>query len=242
VLDVVDLANDDGLADRHAHNLGPLGVVAHDVVALDAEGVGDLGGGAEDNVRRPGRAVTDGNGFLFVDHRGAICPSGFLSIPAGNVREDDLIGVYRRHPLFVSLRDPARLGGRCGRCEHRDACGGSRARAWAATGDPLADDPGCAYQPVDAGAVHEALGTVLDPELGLSIVELGLLRGVRIAAGRVHVTLTLTTPGCPLHETMSEWIRRAVGRVPGVRDVDVSLTFDPPWTPDQMAVGVARVG
>jgi radical SAM protein len=195
-----------------------------------------------DHVRRAGRAVTDGNGFLFVDHRGAICPSGFLSIPAGNVRHDDLVAVYRRHPLFVSLRDAARLGGRCGRCEHRDTCGGSRARAWAATGDPLAEDPGCAYEPVDVDAVQEALGTVLDPELGLSIVELGLLRDVRIDGGRVHVTMTLTTPGCPLHETMSEWIRRVMGRVPGVHDVDVSLTFDPPWTPDQMAVGLARVG
>lgn len=98
-------------------------------------------------VARTGRAVTDGNGVVFVDHVGQICPSGFLPIPAGNVRTDDLVHVYRETPLFRSLRDPARLGGRCGRCEWRERCGGSRARAFAATGDPLAEDPGCAYDP-----------------------------------------------------------------------------------------------
>lgn len=98
-------------------------------------------------VGRAGRAVTDGNGFLFVDHLGAICPSGFLPLTAGNVRSDDLVDVYRNHPLFRSLRDPDRLEGRCGRCEFRHTCGGSRARAHAATGNPLAEDPGCAYVP-----------------------------------------------------------------------------------------------
>ncbi|HSB42011.1 MAG TPA: TIGR04053 family radical SAM/SPASM domain-containing protein [Methylomirabilota bacterium] len=97
---------------------------------------------------RAGRAVTDGNGFVFVDHRGDICPSGFLPLPVGNVRRDDLVAVYREHPLFVALRDPARLGGRCGRCEWRERCGGSRARAYALTGNPLAEDPGCAHEPV----------------------------------------------------------------------------------------------
>jgi MoaA/NifB/PqqE/SkfB family radical SAM enzyme len=96
---------------------------------------------------RAGRAVTDGNGFVFVDHLGNICPSGFLPLPAGNVRRDDLVAVYREDPLFVALRDPARLGGRCGRCEWRGRCGGSRARAYALHADPLAEDPGCAYEP-----------------------------------------------------------------------------------------------
>jgi MoaA/NifB/PqqE/SkfB family radical SAM enzyme len=96
---------------------------------------------------RAGRAVTDGNGFLFVDHVGAICPSGFLPLTAGNVRTHDLVSVYRRHALFRSLRDPDRFSGRCGRCDFRTRCGGSRARAFAATGDPLAEDPGCAYEP-----------------------------------------------------------------------------------------------
>jgi radical SAM protein with 4Fe4S-binding SPASM domain len=103
--------------------------------------------GPRDLVGRAGRAVTDGNGFLFVDHRGEICPSGFLPLRAGNVRHDDLVEVYRTNALFRALRDPARLGGRCGTCEYRDRCGGSRARAFAVTGDPLAEDPGCAWPP-----------------------------------------------------------------------------------------------
>jgi radical SAM protein len=100
-----------------------------------------------DLVGRARRAVTDGNGFVFVDHVGGICPSGFLPSRAGNVRTDDLVAVYRDHPLFCALREPDLLGGRCGRCEFRDRCGGSRARAYAATGDPLAEDPGCAWAP-----------------------------------------------------------------------------------------------
>jgi MoaA/NifB/PqqE/SkfB family radical SAM enzyme len=108
-----------------------------------------LGGGQPDAHprMRAGRAVTDGNGFVFVDHVGNICPSGFLPMPTGNVRRDDLVVVYREHPLFLALRDPTRLGGRCGRGEWRQQCGGSRARAYALGGDPLAEDPGCIYQP-----------------------------------------------------------------------------------------------
>ncbi|PWU23105.1 MAG: radical SAM/SPASM domain-containing protein [Candidatus Rokuibacteriota bacterium] len=102
---------------------------------------------ADRGIGRASRAVTDGNGFVFIDHVGDICPSGFLPLPAGNVRRDDLVAVYRDHALFRALRDPSRLGGRCGRCEYRERCGGSRARAFAATGDPLAEDPGCAYDP-----------------------------------------------------------------------------------------------
>jgi radical SAM protein len=100
---------------------------------------------------RAGRAVTDGNGVVFVDHQGGIHPSGLLPSAAGSVRADNLVRVYRESPLFQALRDPARLGGRCGRCEWRDRCGGSRARAHAATGDPLAEDPGCAHLPGLAG-------------------------------------------------------------------------------------------
>ena len=92
-------------------------------------------------VGRAGRAVTDGNGFVFVDHLGTICPSGFLPLPAENVRNDDLVRVYREHPLFRSLRNPDGFGGQCGTCDFRHRCGGSRARAYAVTGDPLAADP-----------------------------------------------------------------------------------------------------
>jgi radical SAM protein len=110
-----------------------------------------------DLIGRAGRAVTDGNGIVFVDHVGNICPSGFLPITAGNVRTDDLVAVYREAPLFRDLRDPALLGGRCGDCQYRSRCGGSRARAWAATGDALAEDPGCAWKPRASGAATDLL-------------------------------------------------------------------------------------
>lgn len=94
-----------------------------------------------------GRSVNDGDGFLFVSRTGEICPSGFLPLSAGNVRTDDLVEVYREAPLFRRLRDRSLLGGKCGACEFRIVCGGSRARAWAVTGDPLAAEPFCAWIP-----------------------------------------------------------------------------------------------
>jgi radical SAM protein with 4Fe4S-binding SPASM domain len=98
--------------------------------------------------RRPdGPAVNDGRGFCFVSHTGDVYPSGFLQVPVGNVRDRPLAHWYREHPLFVALRDPDRLGGRCGRCGFRFVCGGSRARAWAMSGDPLGEDPTCAFDP-----------------------------------------------------------------------------------------------
>ena len=91
--------------------------------------------------------LNDGNGFLFVGARGELQPSGFLPLTAGNVRTDSPVEVYRSHPVFTALRDPDRFGGRCGRCEFRRVCGGSRARAYAASGQPLAEDPLCSYEP-----------------------------------------------------------------------------------------------
>jgi radical SAM protein with 4Fe4S-binding SPASM domain len=91
--------------------------------------------------------VNDGNGFLFVSHTGDIYPSGFLPLAAGNVRDDDLVEVYRNSDLFRSLRDPERLKGKCGVCEYREVCGGSRARAFALTGDPLEAEPYCTHVP-----------------------------------------------------------------------------------------------
>ena len=82
-----------------------------------------------DAIGRAPKGVNDGNGFVFVDHFGNVSPSGFLPLVAGNVRTDDLAGVYRHHPVFRELRDPDKLGGKCGRCEFRSLCGGSRARA-----------------------------------------------------------------------------------------------------------------
>jgi len=96
------------------------------------------------------RGVNAGNGFLFVSHQGEIYPSGFLPLSAGNVRKDSLAEVYRTSPLFRRLRDPDTLTGRCGRCEYRRICGGSRSRALALTGDPFRTDPWCGYEPRDA--------------------------------------------------------------------------------------------
>lgn len=82
--------------------------------------------------------------------------------------------------------------------------------------------------------VIEALRDVFDPELGMSVVDLGLIYDVQIEGGRVRITMTLTTQGCPLHASMTDWVRQAVGRIPGVEDVEVTVTFEPPWTPDRM--------
>ena len=206
-------------------------------------------GARADHVGRAGRAVTDGNGFVFIDHRGEICPSGFLPLSRGNVRRDDLVAVYRDDTTFRALREPARFGGRCGVCEHRDRCGGSRARAFAMTGDALADDPGCAWQPAgvpviaggsdaaapaSAGAIEHALDQVLDPELGLSVVELGMIYGVEVSGATARIRMTLTAPGCPLHDVMVEGVRAAALSVPGVERAEVELVFDPPWTPERM--------
>jgi radical SAM protein len=93
------------------------------------------------------RRVNDGKGFLFVSHVGNVYPSGFLPIHAGNVKETPLSEIYRNAPIFKSLRDTGRLEGKCGACEYKEICGGSRARAYALTGDPLAPEPCCIYQP-----------------------------------------------------------------------------------------------
>ena len=99
-----------------------------------------------DALRRRG-GVLAGDGFAFVSHTGDIYPSGFLPRAAGNVREDDVVEVYRENDLFERLRDREELGGKCGACEFRHVCGGSRSRAYAHTGDPLAADPLCPYVP-----------------------------------------------------------------------------------------------
>lgn len=94
-----------------------------------------------------GFGIRDGNGIVFVSHRGEVYPSGFLPIDTGNIRTSELTQIYRDAPLFRALRDPEQLTGKCGDCPFRVICGGSRARAYAMTGDPLASDPLCVYQP-----------------------------------------------------------------------------------------------
>ncbi len=103
--------------------------------------------GLADGIGRAPRGVNDGQGIAFVSRTGDIFPSGFMPIRCGNVREEGLTRVYREHPLFVSLRNPEELGGKCGACPFKRVCGGSRARAYAVHGDPLAEEPACAYVP-----------------------------------------------------------------------------------------------
>lgn len=97
-------------------------------------------------LRSP-RSVNDGNGFVFIDHVGDVCPSGFLPLARGNVKTDNLASIYRDDEIFQRLRDPDALMGKCGRCEFREICGGSRGRAYAATGSLVASDPLCVYDP-----------------------------------------------------------------------------------------------
>jgi len=100
-----------------------------------------------DGIGRAPRGLNDGKGFVFVSHKGEVFPSGFLPLAAGNVRKQSLQEIYRDSPLFVGLRDTANLKGKCGVCEFREICGGSRARAYAMAGDCFAEEPCCVYVP-----------------------------------------------------------------------------------------------
>jgi radical SAM protein len=91
--------------------------------------------------------IRDGHGIVFVSHTGEICPAGFLPLIVGNVRQDNLAEVYRNAPVFKSLHDPTAFEGRCGCCQYHALCGGSRARAFEATGNALASDPFCTHEP-----------------------------------------------------------------------------------------------
>ena len=83
--------------------------------------------------------------------------------------------------------------------------------------------------------VHDALANVIDPELGLDFVELGLIYEVEIDGGEVNVTFTLTSPGCPIGPQVTDQIREYVGELDGVEGVNATMTFSPPWTPDMMS-------
>jgi len=108
-------------------------------VAADSDG---------DNSPSAGRpSVIAGDGFAFVSHTGEVYPSGFLPQSVGTVPDDDVVDLYRSAPLFEALRDRARLRGKCGACPFNEVCGGSRSRAFAHSGDPLASDPLCGYVP-----------------------------------------------------------------------------------------------
>jgi AdoMet-dependent heme synthase len=119
------------------------------------------------------RRVNDGKGFMFISHVGNVYPSGFLPIHAGNIRETPLGDIYRNAPIFKTLRDTSRLEGKCGACEYKEICGGSRARAYALTGDPLAQEPCCIYQPRNWTPRQEGeSAAVCQPEVSGTLVTL----------------------------------------------------------------------
>lgn len=101
-----------------------------------------------------GFGIRDGNGIVFVSNTGEIFPAGFLPVTVGNVRDGDLATTYRDAALMRSLHDPNTFKGKCGYCEYRIVCGGSRARAFTHTGDALESDPFCAYEPVRGREVY----------------------------------------------------------------------------------------
>lgn len=115
---------------------------------MQAEGI------ATARIRRTpvgrGFGIRDGNGIMFISHTGDVYPAGFLPLVAGNVRTSHIVEIYRGSEVFKNIRQTTRLKGRCGCCEFKEICGGSRARAYAKNGDPLETDPLCAYEPARA--------------------------------------------------------------------------------------------
>ncbi len=139
--------------------------------------------GYEQRRRQP-RApidVNSGRGFAFIDHVGMVYPSGFLPATVGSVRDQPFPEIYREARLLQELRSPDALGGRCGNCEFRSICGGSRSHAYAVTGDPLAEDPSCLYQP-DPGRSPGLVGTAQE----LSVDSFG---GLRRGQTRIMTTI-----------------------------------------------------
>lgn len=116
-------------------------------IQLQREGRRAADGSAARSGHSHAAGIRDGNGILFISHVGDVCPSGFMEVPAGNVRETDVLEIYRTAPLFRQLRNIEAFTGRCGVCEYRTVCGGSRARSYAASGNPVSEDPLCAYVP-----------------------------------------------------------------------------------------------
>lgn len=103
--------------------------------------------GSIDGLGRAPKGVNDGNGFVFISHIGDVYPSGLLPVKAGNVREQPLAEIYRESPIFKDLRNSDKYKGKCGQCEFRYVCGGSRSRAFAMTGDYMESEPFCVYIP-----------------------------------------------------------------------------------------------
>ncbi len=103
--------------------------------------------GPGNTIGQAPKGVNSGNGFVFVSHTGEVYPSGFLPLSGGNIRNSSLSQIYRNSTLFKQIRDYSQLKGKCGICEFKNICGGSRARTYAVTGDYMKSDPNCAYLP-----------------------------------------------------------------------------------------------
>lgn len=130
---------------------GVIGIGSGETVG-GRDGNGDIGAASigfkrADLLGRAHKGVGDGDGFVFISHVGDVYPSGFLPVVCGNVRQQRLPDIYRNSPIMQQLRDKSLLKGKCGVCEFKELCGGSRARAYATTGDYLESDPYCAYVP-----------------------------------------------------------------------------------------------
>ncbi|MEZ7897247.1 MAG: TIGR04053 family radical SAM/SPASM domain-containing protein [Flaviflexus sp.] len=123
-----------------AMKLGPL----YQELRKKTEALGLIEGGRR---RRPPINISSGNGFVFINHVGQVTPSGFLDVPAGNVRDSSIVDIYRNSELFNGIRRADLLEGKCGMCEYKTVCGGSRSRAYNSTGNIYAEEPLCAYQP-----------------------------------------------------------------------------------------------
>ena len=127
----------------------------HEAGRLPSHMTRDFGPGGSIGLAPKG--VNSGNGHLFISHCGDIYPSGFLPLACGNVRRDSIADIYRTHPVFSDLRNPELLRGKCGVCEFRKICGGSRARAYAMTGDYLGEEKFCSYMPRAEKAARESV-------------------------------------------------------------------------------------
>jgi AdoMet-dependent heme synthase len=108
-----------------------------------------------DHIHRTPMHVSSGDGFVFISLYGEVFPSGYLPMSVGNVRQASINHIYQESPLFQALRDKTQLKGRCGQCEFNTVCGGSRSRAFAATGDVMAEEPYCTYQPGSFPFINE---------------------------------------------------------------------------------------
>jgi radical SAM protein with 4Fe4S-binding SPASM domain len=106
-----------------------------------------LSGGQPGQGQRAPLGVNDGKGVMFISHTGQVHPSGFMPVRCGSFPKESVVDIYQNDPTFRALRDPDRFHGKCGVCEFRKVCGGSRARAYAVHRDIIASEPDCVYIP-----------------------------------------------------------------------------------------------